>query len=105
MYSQVKSKYHKPSSTDSELQAIRDRLFQRPTILATPTTHLTATPRGNDAIAKATSEGSSAVSGSVPVYGPSSNTIFNHPDSDDPIAQTLYKMIEPDDKVSILLGY
>ena len=28
--------------------------------------------------------------------------VFNHPDSDDPVAQTLYKMIEPDDKVGIL---
>ncbi len=27
--------------------------------------------------------------------------VFNHPDSDDPVAQTLYKMIEPDDKVRI----
>ena len=31
--------------------------------------------------------------------------MFNHPDSDDPIAQTLYKMIEPDDKVSAVHMY
>ncbi len=29
--------------------------------------------------------------------------LFNSPDSDDPVAQTMYKMIEPDDKVSNLL--
>ena len=38
---------------------------------------------------------------------PSSNKldVFNHPDSDDPVAQTLYRMIEPDDKVRILYQY
>ena len=28
---------------------------------------------------------------------------FSHPDSDDPIAQTIYRMIEPEDKVHIML--
>ena len=50
---QVKSKYHKPTSLDSELQALRERLFQQSTILASPT-HLTATPR--EAITKARGE-------------------------------------------------
>jgi len=30
---------------------------------------------------------------------PAKVDIFNHPDSDDPVAQTLFKMIEPEDKV------
>ena len=30
-------------------------------------------------------------------------TPLNQPDTDDPVAQALYKMIEPDDKVHILL--
>ena len=107
MLLQVKTKYQKPTSLDSELQDLRERLFQRPTILATPT-HLTATPRGGgggEAVAKATTTGTDgAAASSLPTYGPSSSTIFNHPDSDDPIAQTLYKMIEPDDKVRILFS-
>ena len=39
---------------------------------------------------------------SVPVSTlstPAKVDIFNHPDSDDPVAQTLFKMIEPEDKV------
>ena len=33
---------------------------------------------------------------------PAKLDIFNHPDSDDPIAQTLFKMIEPDDRVRLI---
>ena len=65
-----------PNSLDSEL---RERLFQRPTILATPRSS------SSEAVAKAATTDGPAGS-SLPNYGPS---IFNHPDSDDPIAQTL----------------
>ena len=57
-----------------------------------------ATPRSSSsskAVAKAaTIDG--PVGSSLPNYGPSSSMIFDHPDSDDSIAQTLYKT---DDKV------
>ncbi len=61
---QVNKKHKPPSSSDSELHALRERLFQRPTILATPT-QLTTTPttpsvRGKeDSAAGAPSEASS----------------------------------------------
>ncbi len=60
----MNKKHKPPSSSDSELHALRERLFQRPTILATPT-QLTTTPttpsvRGKeDSAAGAPSEASS----------------------------------------------
>ena len=39
----------------------------------------------------------------APSYSSNKLEVFNHPDSDDPVAQTLYKMIEPDDKVILLI--
>ena len=47
------------------------------------------------------SEGSPPGHHPVPSYPSCAKMdVFNHPDSDDPVAQTLYRMIEPDDKVS-----
>ena len=167
----AKSKYQHPGSFDSELFMKRAKLFQQPTLLATPTSSVTASYHDNMslAISKVSSGGSlsgkgtcvcvsvsvcvcvcvwvcvwvcvcvcvcvgvgvgvcvcvcvcgcvillfifdnvlfttdSSASATNPTPSPghisSSNQLdaFNQFDSDNPVAQTLYRLIEPDDKV------
>ena len=141
---QVRSKYKQPVSYDSELHDRREKLFQHPTLLATPTQNVTGFhddeyEESHEKPTEADDQGYIAfVARNVPyvllkccstlvlhththtltppthtdlapsltvsplhssVGVSSRHELYRPPSSDNPVAQTLYKMLEPEDRV------